>query len=251
MIKTLFRARNFLDFMFFSRYLSKNRLEKLFFKQFFSVAPYPDIENAPHCKKVCVISPHIDDDAIGCGGFISLLKKNNCPITVYYIDGGDEIRRKEAEELQRLVHYDERIFGDGKKIDFGFITENGFDIILLPDYFDNHHFHHQATKAFFNFMGTGRSSLENSSLYFYEIWSPLVPNVVVDISSVMDAKKEYINVFASQLADKDYLRAAIGLNQYRSLSFPAKSCAYAEAFFKISSGQLVSFMKWVSRTRQD
>ncbi|MBI5185038.1 MAG: PIG-L family deacetylase [Nitrospinae bacterium] len=243
MIKILFRARNFLDFMFFSRYLSKNRLEKLFFKQFFSVAPYPDIESAPHGKKVCVISPHIDDDAIGCGGFISLLKKNNCSITVYYIDGGDEIRRKEAEELQRLVHYDERIFGNEEKIDFSFILKNNFDIILLPDYFDNHHFHHQAAKSFFNFLRGASPPLENLSLYFYEIWSPLVPNVVVDISSVIDAKKEYINVFASQSADKDYARAAIGLNQYRSLSFPARSCAYAEAFFKISSVQLVSFLK--------
>lgn len=245
MKKTLKKIKNFLDFVFFYRYLAKNRLKKLYFKDFFSLTGNPDIETIPWNKKVCVISPDIDDDVIGCGGFITLLKKNNCPVSVYYVDGESDTRRKEAEKLKELFIYEEVIFGKREKIDFSFMLDNKFEIILLPDYFDNHHFHHTVTKKFFEFLNENYPRLKHSVLYFYEIWSPLIPNVIVDITSVIEMKKEYIKVFVSQLAAKDYVHGSIGLNQYRSLHYPVSSCSYAEAFFKVPSEQMVLFMKWI------
>ena len=63
----------------------------------------------------------------------------------------------------------------------------------------------------------------------YEVWSPLVANAVMDITDVFEAKRSLLALHASQMADIDYARAIGGLNAYRAVLLPARTC-YAEAF---------------------
>ena len=62
----------------------------------------------------------------------------------------------------------------------------------------------------------------------YELWSCLWPNVGVDISSVVEIKREAINCYASQVAYVDYVEGALGLNRYRGIKLGVQ---YAESLF--------------------
>ena len=53
---------------------------------------------------------------------------------------------------------------------------------------------------------------------FYELSHPLLPNALVDVSSVAEKKDDALAAFASQQAVRDYAGAMRGLNAYRRLT---------------------------------
>jgi N-acetylglucosamine malate deacetylase 1 len=63
----------------------------------------------------------------------------------------------------------------------------------------------------------------------YEVWTPLWPNVTVDITPFADRKAEAIRLYMSQVADRDYTGATLGLNRFRGL---VHAISYGEAFYK-------------------
>jgi LmbE family N-acetylglucosaminyl deacetylase len=46
-------------------------------------------KNIKSPQNMVIISPHPDDEALGCGGLISQLKKNGCEVTVIILTGGE------------------------------------------------------------------------------------------------------------------------------------------------------------------
>ena len=65
-------------------------------------------------------------------------------------------------------------------------------------------------------------------VWCYELWSCLWPNIGIDISSVVDIKREAIDCYASQVAYVNYVEGALGLNRFRGLKLGVD---YAEALF--------------------
>ena len=65
-------------------------------------------------------------------------------------------------------------------------------------------------------------------MWAYELWTPIWPNAVVDISTVVDRKKAAIALYESQMEDRDYAAAILGLNAYRGLPF---RLPFAEGFY--------------------
>ncbi len=74
------------------------------------------------------------------------------------------------------------------------------------------------------------------SLAFYEVSATLVPNALVDISSVLPFKDGAMQCFASQEALEPYCQRILGLNRYRAYSLGSQVIA-AEAFQVISREQ--------------
>jgi LmbE family N-acetylglucosaminyl deacetylase len=72
---------------------------------------------------------------------------------------------------------------------------------------------------------------------FYEVGQPLRPNTIVDISDVAERKYAAIAVYESQLAFRDYVSYARGLNAYRGMTMPAGT-KFAEAYFVIPLAEL-------------
>ncbi|MEW6053879.1 MAG: PIG-L deacetylase family protein [Nitrospirota bacterium] len=66
-------------------------------------------------------------------------------------------------------------------------------------------------------------------LLFYEVTSPLRPNLLVDISSAYRAKKKAIRKYASQMKLMNYLDYITALNMFRTLT--VQGVRYAEAFW--------------------
>jgi len=74
----------------------------------------------------------------------------------------------------------------------------------------------------------------------YEVWSAILPNRVVDISSIFDRKINALSAYSSQLAEIDYIHHVSGLNAYRSITIPESR--YAEAFIEIPGKRFSYFV---------
>ena len=63
----------------------------------------------------------------------------------------------------------------------------------------------------------------------YDVWSPSIPDVVIDTSDTMAKKLEAVRCYRSQLHYLDYEHAVRGLDAYRSLLLP-RGATFGEAF---------------------
>lgn len=208
-------------------------------------APLTPIEDG----RVLVFAPHPDDEVLGCGGTLALLRQKKCAVKVIFVTDGagagnlgpdaPAIRRREATESLAVLGVNDMEFLD--EPDGSFRNSSRFenkvhtllqqfnpDWLFLPSVLDYHRDHVAIGQAVLScwqrWEGPGRA-------FVYEIWSPLPATRVVDINSVIDLKKQAISRYVLPLTHCDYLTASIGLAGYRGLYLPGKEGPnYAEAF---------------------
>jgi LmbE family N-acetylglucosaminyl deacetylase len=85
-------------------------------------------------------------------------------------------------------------------------------------------------------------------LVFYEITTPLRPNILVDITPVYNKKKQAIKKYKSQLKLKDYFRHITALNTIRALTVNGQR--YVEAFWHVDAPlNEEDIAKWLSYQR--
>jgi len=91
----------------------------------------------------------------------------------------------------------------------------------------------------------GSGSQAPVRLVFYEVTTPLRPNVLVDITPVYRRKKRAMKRYGSQLKVRDYLRHITALNTIRALTVSGPR--YVEAFWSLErpmSGEEIA--DWLS-----
>lgn len=214
----------------------------------------------PDGRNVLVLEPHFDDAAIGCGGTIRkhILAGNKISV-VCVTDGREgipelkdkkkvtEIRKEEAREAMRILGVEDIYYLD--EIDMvkgikkssvialsGIIKDIRPDLIYLPWFLDNHADHIKTNKLL---QQVYRKSGEVFNVCAYEVWAPLVPNIVVDIGEIIELKKKALSCFESQLKQVDYLSTALGLNRYRSCYIHGGR-SFAEAFLYLKAQEYFS-----------
>jgi LmbE family N-acetylglucosaminyl deacetylase len=205
-------------------------------------------------KRVLVLSPHPDDDIIGCGGAIHKYYLKGAEITsVYMTDGrkGDPgyneeelvlVRREEAERASKIIGIDSLIFLDNRDSE---LTSNSKtirelsqiikdikpDAIFLPFLLDNHP-DHVATNNIF--VQATKDQSVDAACYGYEVWTPLtVPNCIVDITEQIKIKRKALEQFENQLAQYNFIEAVMGLSRYRGMVHMIGD-KYVEVFVKCS-----------------
>lgn len=222
---------------------------------------FPKILKKPEGKKILVLSPHPDDDVLGCGGSLALYPKE-VEITVLYFSDGSrgtidrhkdkgliEIRHKEAEKAGRILGVKRQIFLDLPDLEFkpekesvlklaSILKEIEPDSIYLPFFLDGHRDHREVS-IFLTSACNGYK--KEPKLYTFGIWTPPPPNLLVDISPVVKKKKEAILAHKSQLKNRNYLKAIFGLNQYFGNLYNAGQ--YAEGFWACSLRDYLSKMR--------
>lgn len=216
--------------------------------------------------KLLVVAPHFDDDVIPCGGTLLLHKRIGSDIGVVFLSdsGGpspDEghrrkitaMRKREAEssaaaigyEILAMLDHRDGFLGATEKV----ISARLIEIvaqwepnqILCPFPTDAHEDHQAAAAA----VARALSQLKfDGTIWAYELWSTLWPNVLVDITSVADEKHQAICRYASQQNERDYASAILGLNCYRGLPF---KIPYCEAFFVCGSAQFSTIVRSMRR----
>lgn len=213
-------------------------------------------------NRVLVLSPHFDDDIIGCAGALYKHVLNGDKVTVVYFTDGTRIyhrkekqlfagiRKEEAKKATRIIGISELIFLDepeGRlKASPKLITrltkiirEKSPTLIYLPWFLDNHIDHIIVNEIF---LKSGERIKEKFNCCAYEVWTPLMPNCIVDISEHISKKEEALKQFRSQLKHIDYVRTTLGLNKYRTIA-NLKGKGYAEAFLKLSRNEYIKLMR--------
>jgi len=211
----------------------------------------PELIHMPEGHRALVLSPHCDDDVIGLGGTMHRHVLNGDPVTVVYFTGGtyakggmDETmmvcRSDEARKAAGSLGVTDLIFMDQLEgmlkpsnhllewLDRIFRTVQP-DVIYLPWLLDNHVDHRAVNQIFWYFCRRWKGA---AAVYAYEVWTPLMPNRIVDITEHAEIKQRALSQYTSQLEDVDYVNTTMALNRYRSIT-NMKGKGYAEAFLCI------------------
>jgi LmbE family N-acetylglucosaminyl deacetylase len=226
---------------------------------------FPSFVECPEGPNVLVLSPHPDDDILGCGGTLAKHQKAGHTITsVTLTDGslGDptfsdrtaliEERERESERAAKIIgvsrcvflrEKDQKLENKAPVIEKvgSLLDEIKPDLVYLPFFLDNHPDHMATHKIFYQ---VALHSTLRRECCFYETWAPLYPNILVDISDEMDLKVRAIEEYKTQLKHFDYVRISRGLNTYRSMLFGSKG-TYAEAFYMLPAEEYLSLFKIV------
>lgn len=111
----------------------------------------------------------------------------------------------------------------------GIMDDGGFDLVYHPWEEELNADHWAVGRAVRQLRETRPDLEERVSFLGYEIWSPAVPETVVDTSDVIATKLAAIRCYRSQLMYHDYTSAVLGLDAYRSLLLE-RGATYGEAF---------------------
>jgi N-acetylglucosamine malate deacetylase 1 len=199
---------------------------------------------------IVALAPHPDDEAIGCGGSISLSTGTGKEVHVVYLTADNELRKKEAaESLKALGVKNSRFLGfaDGslnreKALPDTLISvfnEIKPEVVLVPFVLDNNLDHMSANQALTKVWEKKKFEF---TVYAYPVWSPLYPNVLLDISGSWDAKKRAIECYKSQTSQRDYVSMAYSLGRYWAVA-KGRSMEVVETFFRLSFSEYVHLIK--------
>jgi LmbE family N-acetylglucosaminyl deacetylase len=215
----------------------------------------PELMRRPEGNKVLVFSPHCDDDVIGLGGSMHLHAAEGHQVTVVYFtapasgrnrSSRAEIRREEARRATALLGEFQLIFLDRPEGNLkpagpllgrisGILRDTSPDVLYLPWFLDNHADHLAVNELLVRASSHCRPAC---MVYAYEVWTPLLPNRLLDITGQAALKGKALGEYASQLAEGNLVETILALNRYRSLTH-GKRVGYAEAFLRVGLGEYV------------
>jgi len=193
-------------------------------------------------SRVLVVAPHPDDEVIALGGNLALHQRAGSDVLCLYatLDApgtdGSIPRRAEAEQAASLLGFRAQFLAlpDGAlslhEEELTRAIANAIDsfrpsLIYCPFPADQHR-DHMSTAACTG--AAARRTSYDGEVWCYEVWTSLWPNIGVDISSVVEAKRAAINCYRTQVAYVPYAEGALGLNRFRGLKLEVP---YAEGFF--------------------
>jgi len=212
---------------------------------------------------ILVVSPHQDDEVMGCGGTIIKHYKRGDSVYVVYITAGwsgipeikskkkaIKIREKEAKDASKILGIKKTIFlkQEDRNISVNrrliqklikIIRDLKPEIIYTPhseeqDY--EHRIIYQITKEaswlsrtpYLPQLGKAVNSLK--FIYLYEVWTPLKKFFLKsDVTNVFNIKIKALSAYKSQIKHLNLVDAIIGLNMYRG-SMTNKTRRFTEVF---------------------
>jgi LmbE family N-acetylglucosaminyl deacetylase/glycosyltransferase involved in cell wall biosynthesis len=218
--------------------------------------PLPESEAIPYAaqdlrgERLLVLAPHPDDEVIGCGGLLALHLRDGRQVRVVIAtDGAEagnaEVREQESQRALAVIgtvpaeflHFPDRHLAEQidplQKRLREILIEFKPDLIAVPSPVEIHPDHAALSRAFCELIQKDESlfaALAVARVAFYEVGYPIRPNALVDITLVAAKKYAAIACHTSQLAFRDYVSYARGLNAYRAMTLEPTT-HYAEAYW--------------------
>ena len=201
-------------------------------------------------ERLLVLAPHPDDEVIGCGGLVAQhLRERRAVRVVVATDGAQagaaDTREQESRRALSLL-------GGEASIEFLSLPDRALghdaaprlreellsfrpDLILVPSPIEIHPDHLALARVFCELVQRDETlfaDLAVARVAFYEVGQPIRPNAIVDISDVAELKYAAIAAHETQLAQRNYVEYARGLNAYRAMTMPPAT-TFAEAYFVV------------------
>ena len=190
--------------------------------------------------KVLVVSPHPDDETIGCGGTLRKHVVEKDVVRVLFLTSGEQgghgrsedetrcIRESEAEKAASILGIHDIEFWrekDGALRASRVITDRLVeyihsyepDLIYVPNELEFHP-DHRATARLIR--AARRSFSINPRILTFEVWTPLATmDEIVDITPYIDIKLAAVRAYQSQCNVLRFDEAVLGLARYRGEMF--------------------------------
>jgi len=200
---------------------------------------------------VLVLAPHPDDEIFGCGGAIAQHVAQGSAVHVVVLTAGDAggsaaVRADESRAAAGVLGCAEPEFwgqpdrhlaasADLTQRLVTCIEARSVDLLYVPSPQEVHPDHRQAWAL----VCAAAAQLQQPvRVACYEVGNPLPrPNLLLDITPWMEAKRAAMACFASQNAHQDYAEQLEGLSRYRSYTLP-RTVRAAEAFCVLLSTDL-------------
>jgi LmbE family N-acetylglucosaminyl deacetylase len=205
-------------------------------------------------QNIIVVSPHPDDEAIGCGGAISKHTSEGDIVEVVFLTSGEKgghgrseaetirIREEEAEQAAKILHVSNIEFWrqpDGnlqaspenvERLKKKIVGSNA-DIIYVPHKDEAHPDHQAAATLVRKTIPLLPENMEKPKVWMYEVWTPLQKfDLIIDISAYVEIKRNAILAHKSQCSVMSFDEAILGLNRYRGEMYSWPDGEYAETF---------------------
>ena len=210
----------------------------------FSQNLQPIVQTIPTAKRILAIAPHPDDVTLGAGGTLLKAMAQGAEVLTVYLTSGRSVsaeRKHEAEQValafgHRIVFFDYiaeaiPIHPESMARLAAVINDFSPEVVFLPFCLDDHDDHRRASHLL---LAVYRHHLLQSSfeIWAYQVYSVLLPNVIVDITEVADRKAHIITLWKSQCQKRNWPHYILGLNAFNQRFLPNDSKArYAETFF--------------------
>lgn len=204
--------------------------------------------------RVLVVSPHPDDEAIGCGGTLRKHVANGDEVRAIFLTSGElgghgrtpsetlSIREAEARAAASILGLSGIEFwrqDDGKVrvalelVDRlrRYLDEFGVQLVYVPHDREMHPDHRAAVELTRAAMAGQNNPPQ---VLMFEIWTPMETfDHIEDISDHVEAKMAAIRAHASQCAVMSFDEAVLGLNRYRGEMHSWPGGDYAEVFRRL------------------
>ena len=210
--------------------------------------------------RVLVLSPHPDDDAIGCGGTLRQHIVNGDPVKLIVLTSGEAgghgfqsvaetAKLREAETLAacKVTGIEDIEFWrepDGKLqateplvIRLQKTIENWQPrFIYAPHPTEMHVDHQAATRLLRRSLESCANARLKRTIRLYEVWTPMQQmDEIVDISNFVESKRAAIREHKTQIRAMRLDEAALALNRYRGEMHSWPGGDYAEVFQSLRS----------------
>jgi LmbE family N-acetylglucosaminyl deacetylase len=208
----------------------------------------------PDKKNVLVISPHPDDEAIGCGGVIAAHVAEGDRVEVIFLTSGEKgghgrpeadtrrVREEEARQAAATLGLANIEFWgqpDGAVRATSAITRRlaekigvrQIDVLYVPHHAEAHPDHKAAARLVKKAVDLLAPGLVKPAVWMYEVWTPLQElDYIVDISAFVDTKRRAIQAHKCQCEVLRFDESALALNRYRGEMHSWPGGDYAEVF---------------------
>lgn len=202
------------------------------------------LESDPPTGRILVIAPHPDDEIVGAGGTLIQAIDGGAAVTVAYLTSGkqEEAAVVEAEagavatrlgyqtEFLRLPLLDISLDRETQQRLVAVFDRVRPGVCFVPFLADDHDDHRRASHLLWLAWQADLLPRE-LEVWAYQVYTSLIPNVVVDVTAVTDRKAEAIRGWASQSSKRDWAHYSLGLNAYNVRFLNTARARYAEAFF--------------------
>ncbi|MDQ1346929.1 MAG: hypothetical protein QG573_298 [Acidobacteriota bacterium] len=210
----------------------------------------PGQTTAVEAVRTLVLAPHFDDEVLGCGGLVAQLCRAGAPVNVLFLTDGsggiEEVddrdiyaarRRREAEKVTRLLGcaglevlgIRDGALAAGRAEAAAAIRQSLLEqrpgLLLVPSPLEVSADHRAAFAALHDVLSASREAVEGAALaevarglevWLYDVNHPGYPDRLVDVSDCRATIEAAMALYASQEERHPYLRAGLGLRQFRT-----------------------------------
>ena len=208
----------------------------------------PIVMPEPPARRAVVLAPHPDDDAFGVGGALLMLADASAALRVIYLTDGpvDQVEGLHQDALAScaavhadpvFLHLPLRNIGidDAAVTALGdAVTDFAPDIVFTPFLLDDHDDHRRANHLFSAAFADGGLKAE---IWAYQIYSTVVPNVVLDITAVAERKRELVRLWRHASGNRDWAHYVLGMNATASRYIPGNGEIYGEPYFVVPAAE--------------